>query len=155
MDRDLSNLEDLLYKQLCDIGKKNDISPSEVENAKCAAELLLYLDEIQGKTEMNGGYSNTYSNRVNRHSYGYRDGMVVTPFMDRRYSYGDPMGYYEPKITTTGYMNQNHFNDEYSRHSIKDRAIAKLEKMMDEAGSQSEREAVKRLINGVEHTELY
>ena len=55
-----------------------------------------------------------------------------------------------------GYRGHHYsMNDGYSRHSVKDRAIDRLERMIDEAQSESEKESIKKMIVGLEHMELY
>lgn len=44
--------------------------------------------------------------------------------------------------------------DGYSGHSIKDRAIDKLERMMDEANSEYERESIRRMISQIRADEM-
>lgn len=138
MERVLYELEELVYAELKKMGKREELSPTEVENAEKAVCLLLKIKELSdydSRTES----EMEYSNKMRRHSYGYRDGMYITPAMgrrehDRSYRYMD---------------------DGYSKHSIKDRAIDKLERMIDESNSESEKEAVKKMIVGLEHMELY
>lgn len=145
MERVLMELEDLVYDELKKIVKQKDISPVELDNATKAVCLLLKMDELKSGSYEEEGYSNrmmprrmhsnSYMNGVT-YSNGYRDGMYITPAMDR-------------------YSNTYYGNDGYSRHSIKDRAIDKLERMMDEAKSESEKDAVRKMIGGLEHMELY
>lgn len=144
MERVLFELEDLVYDELKKIVKQQDISPTELSNATNAVCLLLKIDELKnGSMPENEGYSNRY---MPRNSYGYREGMTITPAMDRNYSYTHSMMY----------PNSNYsMNNGYSRHSIKDRAIDRLERMMDEAQSESEKESIKKMIVGLEHMELY
>lgn len=130
MERVLLKLEDMVYDVLDDVAKKKDISPTELENAEKAVCLLIKIRELKddalSESEME------YSNRgMRRHSYDYRDGMHVYPAMSRMNDIG------------------------YSRHSIKDRAIDKLERMIDETKSESEKDAVKKMIVSLEHMELY
>lgn len=144
MERVLRKLEDLVYNQLDDLSKKNDISPAEIENAKNAICLLLKMDELKGGVPEEMEYSNRYSNARGMRAYysnGYGEGMQITPM--RSYTY--------PERIRMGAS----YNDGYSRHSIKDRAIDKLERMMDEAQSESERETIRKMIVGLEHMELY
>lgn len=143
MERVLIKLEDMVYDQLDSIVKQKDISPTELDNAEKAICLLLKLRELEDgeipKQEME--YSNRYSNRRGMRSYSndYSDGMYITPMDSYR------MG-----------RSYNHYmNDGYSRHSIKDRAIDRLEQMLDESKSESEKETVKKMIVGLEHMELY
>lgn len=152
MDRVLMKLEDLVYDQLDGIVKQKDISPTELDNAEKAICLLLKLRELEDgeMPEQEMEYSNRYSNRRGMRSYsnGYSDGMYITPA--ESYRRGASMHY--PDF---GRHYDRYTNDGYSRHSIKDRAIDRLEQMLDEAKSESEKESVKKMIVGLEHMELY
>jgi hypothetical protein len=83
---------------------------------------LCCLDEIDARMEMDGS------------SYGHPDSM----YYSRRHS--DQMRYDERRDS----------RGRYSRHSIKDRMISRLEGMADEAQSDYEREAINSWISRLE-----
>lgn len=150
MDRVLTKLEELVYEELDEIVKSKDISPAELDNATKAVCLLLKIRELDDgiidDPEMR--YSNTYPRR-GHYSNGYEDGMYIIPegrYYPSRYS-NNYMDHTDNRWTTA-------YNG-YSRHSIKDRAIDRLEKMIDETQSENEKESIKKMIVGLEHMELY
>lgn len=116
LDKTLEELEDLVIVELNKIIKKGDLTAVELKNATDAVCLLEKIANIQ-----NGGESPNYSERtVSMHYGGYRNPMTG------RYT--------------------NSYNRGYSGHSIQDRMVDKLERMMDEANSEYERNTIAEWI---------
>lgn len=116
LDKTLEELEDLVIVELNKIIKKGDLTAVELKNATDAVCLLEKIANIQ-----NGGESPNYSERtVSMHYGGYRNPMTS------RYT--------------------NSYNRGYSGHSIQDRMVDKLERMMDEANSEYERNTIAEWI---------
>lgn len=157
----LKKLQKLTEKCITDLTKKQDISPSETEAAKKGFELLDLIEYEIKKCEMKeNGYS----------QYSGHDEMQANP---RRYnivSYGNsyPMGnrsngyymdgpYYSRDGRSNGYgpMIPEYYGDQrgMSRHSINDRAVSCIEKMMDEAKSDYERQQLYRFIEMIRSAE--
>jgi len=120
-------LEDLSYEledMLEPIVKKGDISPTELDNVKDAVKAMYYIETIKAMKEY--GNSNDYSYRGSSYRY---DGMR---------SYDD--GYSERR----GRDSRGRYT---SRDYSRDDMLTKLEKMMNNASSESERRAIQDCIS--------
>lgn len=118
MEKLYSDLKEMVEEEIRRIVKKNDITPTELENltkAVCLVEKVKMLD--------GGGYSQM--------SYG--DEGMSNGYHNRAYHGNSEM--------------YTRYDRGYSGHSIKDRMIAKLESMYDEAKSDHERQTVDEWIN--------
>lgn len=138
IDTTLEGLKDLLEKEIRKVTKKDDITPAELENmtkALCLLEKIKEIEHMQGGQER--GYSMEHDEHSRRaypvthdgNSYG---GMV--PAVDGVTYRGRPM-----VDTGRSYGTEHHG---YSGHSIRDRMVAKLEEMYDQAGTEHERQVV-------------
>lgn len=131
MEKVMTDLKHLLEEELRKIVQKNDISPTELENATkavCLMQKVQELEEWPTDSEMNEYYSRRGSYRRGRDAMTGR--YVSRDYrMPRSYDH-----YMEPM--------PNSYEMEHSGHSIKDRMIANLEAMMDEAKSDYEKQVV-------------
>ena len=133
MERELQTLRDLALRMVGKLAMKDDLTPTEIDNAMKAVCLL---DKIDGREMMEqygeGPSGNYYGN--------YGDGGNSS-------NYGNGSSYRRGRSPITGrYVSR-------SGHSIQDRAISKLERMMDETSSGYEREELGRLIEGIRSME--
>lgn len=121
MEKRYESIMDLLEKEIDKIIKKGDITPAELESLyKC----VCVIEKIKMIDDSGDDYSYGYPTHWNQYESG--------------------------RSRTTGrYMSRGRRNG-YSSHSIKDRMIDCLEKMMDEAGSDYERNTVSDWINRLE-----
>ena len=115
-------IEELIDKELDKIAVKGDITPAELESATKAVCLLEKIKMLRG---------------IESSSY-----MDETSYMR------------EPRMRRDSYRSNRHYRDGsysdggYSGHSVRDRMISHLEStMMDEASSESERKAIRELID--------
>lgn len=140
-DKVLMELQELLMKEIKKITDKKDINPTELEMAKKAVCTIKEAEELMGMLDM-GEYSNSrgmsnrnYDVRFGRMNGSYRRGRDADTgrYVSRR-------GVYDYSMTDGG----------YSGHSIKDRMIAKLESMYDEASSDHERQVIDQWISRLE-----
>lgn len=140
-DKVLMELQELLMKEIKKITDKKDINPTELEMAKKAVCTIKEAEELMGMLDM-GEYSNSrgmsnrnYDVRLGRMNGSYRRGRDADTgrYVSRR-------GVYDYSMTDGG----------YSGHSIKDRMIAKLEGMYDEASSDHERQVIDQWISRLE-----
>ena len=131
----LDELNGLIEKELKKMVDKGDLSPTELqaaEKAVCLMEKIIGLEE--------GTYEQSYRMPIHMNSY------------DRSYGhydrYMDDASYERGRSPRTGrYVSRDMRRDTgYSGHSIGDRAVDKLESMMDEAGSDYEREVLEKYI---------
>ena len=125
----LNRLYELLDDEIQKIVSKNDITPVELERAEKAICIMHKIEEMLG---MDSGYSET----------SYYD----SPFynMSGRRGRSPMTGRFVSRDGRSMRSNGN------SGHSIKDRAISRIEQMMDEAGSDYEREELSSIIRGIE-----
>lgn len=151
----LDGMEELLCNELKKIVKQDTINgPNEARTVKDALESLQFIQTIRngmmgGATDdgysgymprtnvpMGSGYSGNEVMRGNVH--GDMNGNMHGNMPD--YAYGSSYG--RRRSSTTGrYMSG------YSGHSIKDRMIASLEALYDDAGSQHEQTEIDNWIN--------
>ena len=141
-------------KCIGDLGKKGDLSPQETKAAydgACLYDwLTMMIEECDGGDYGDERYSERrYSRSMGMHhrpvnypmhgeSYGYSGSPgYPSEFMDRSYcgTYDYPM---DRRMSRGG--------EGYSRHSIGDRAVERLENLMDSAGSDYEKEQLHKYI---------
>ncbi len=132
----LDELNDLIEEELKKMVKKGELSPSELEAANkavCLMEKIIMLRE--------GGYSDAM---MSREQYMGDHSMRMGSY-DGSYERG------RSPVTGRYVSRDGRYYDSYDRgysgHSIGDRAVDKLEKMMDEAGSDYERECIRKYIS--------
>ena len=126
---------EMLDEQIKRVLKKGDISPQELSALKEAWELRAM---IKCSEEMGDEMSN--------------DMMPRSYMMDPKRMY-DGGSYRRGRSSVTGrYMSREdgYSSGGYSGHSIKDRMIARLEGMYDEAKSEYEREEIQKEIRRIE-----
>lgn len=146
LKKSLDSLKEVLNEEIKKVTKKADITPTELENMTktlCLIEKIKMIEEGEEYWDEEGQSGRSYSmNRNGGYSYGmpdpyYHDGMsgrrMRSPstgrYVSGNRSYGMSEGY------------------GYSGHSIKDRMIAKLEEMYDEASTDHERQVVNEWID--------
>lgn len=134
-------LKDLCYEledMLEPIVKKGDISPTELDNVKDAVKSMYYIKTIEAMEDYGNSYDGSYMGsyaggrnmRYSRNSYGMdrdNDGR----YSERRYSY-----------------RRGQSRDGYSRD---EEMISKLERMMDEATSEAERQTIRDCLRRIEN----
>lgn len=143
----LDDLNKLIEKELKKMVEKGDLSANELqaaEKAVCLMEKIIGLEE--------GTYEQSFRMPMNSYgrSYGYSDRMMMD---DASYERGRSprTGRYVSRDggsygSRNGSYDNYSMNRGYSGHSIGDRAVDKLESMMNEAGSDYEREVLEKYI---------
>jgi hypothetical protein len=171
MNKTLENLKETLEDEIKAIIKKGDMTPSELESVQKAVCTIDMIEKMErgGHSEgmMMDGYSNRHMPYRHMPSYGsYNDRSYGDEYGDhsgRRY-YHDSYGYDESyhgdsyrrgRSPVTGrYISRGEdhmsYRDGYSGHSIKDRMVAQLENMYDQAKSEHERQIVDEWIKRLE-----
>lgn len=124
---------DKVEKMLDQLFAKPDISAAELKNASEAVCFLESLDKLERGKAMRDEYG----------SYGANSWVASGPYPD--YSYGDNYGRRMRSSTTGRYMNGPNPGQTYG-HSIKDRMVAQLEDMMDQAHNDYERKEIQNEI---------
>ena len=130
-------LEDLCYEledMLEPIVKKGDISPTELDNVKDAVKSIYYIKTIEAMEDYGNSYDGSYADgRTTRYSRMSYDGRMDRDndgrYSERRYSY----------------------RRGYSRDGEKEEMISKLERMMDEANSEAERQTIRDCLRRIEN----
>lgn len=144
-DKVLMELQDLLMSELKKITAKKDINPTELDNAKKAVCTIKDIEELMAMVDgMSEGYSNSRSMMPSR-DYDVRFGRMKGSYRRGRDS---DTGRYVSRRGS--YNDYSMMEDGYSGHSIKDRMIAKLESMYDEAKTEHERQVVDQWISRLE-----
>lgn len=136
----LQKLSDVIEKDLDQLGSKASLNPTELDTAKKAVELLKCIEEYSMMCEEkeSGGMDGMYSGRMHMGSYGR--------------SYNGVREVYDPMWNGGSYGRGNwnaNVNGQYSSHSVRDRMIDRLERMMDEAKSEYERQEIMNEINRI------
>ena len=118
---------DKVETMLDELFTKPDLTAVELKNATDALCFIEKLDKIERGDAMQEEYG----------SYGANSWVASGPYPD----YGDNYGRRMRSSTTGRYMN----NQTYG-HSIKDRMVAQLEDMMDQAHNDYERKEIQNEI---------
>lgn len=151
LNKSLESLKDLLNEEIRKVTKKGDITPTELENM---TKTLCLIEKIKMVEDGHDYWDNGEPGMSGRHypmrSYGIPDwrydGMSGTRRSSTtgRYMSGDNMSgrYYDRSYGMP--------DPGYSGHSIKDRMVAKLESMYDEAKTDHERQVVEEWIRRLE-----
>lgn len=172
-------LKEIAEKQIIELAKRGSMSPAEAEAAKVGMCLIDMVDEKkEDMEEMEGGYSERGSRRSyspRRYSItSYEDGRSMRgsrnsmhyPMYDDYYDYMEDSyrgggqsnrGSYEGRggQSNRSYENQNRDRrGRYSSHSIDDRIVSHLERMMDETESDYERQRLQEYMRYVRAQEM-
>lgn len=133
--KEMEMLEDRAWEDIKQLLKKENITPSEWENISKVVCVLKEMKVMEGMDSYidDEGYSQTGMPR-----------MHYQPDLDHSYARGRSMttGRYISRDAGSSYTGGG-----YSGHSIQDRMIARLEKMMDEASSEYERQQISEEIS--------
>lgn len=159
-------LKSIALKQLEELHRKGSMSPAEAEAAKTAMCIIEKAKEAIEKDEMG---SDEYSRRSYAQPYrhytidSYADGRFMRggsygmyPMYDD-YAMESPRGgsYRGDSYRGDSYANQSRDrNGRYSSHSIDDRVVDMLEKMVDSAKSDFEHQKLMEYIRYVRSREM-
>ena len=168
----LSQLNDMLEEQVEGIIRKGDISPTELDNAMKAVKTMNYIETIKAMKEYGsegsnqgsnqgqsnrgsyrGSYGNSNQGNSNRGSYNSYDGSYGS-YDGRRGRDGDSDGRYsEESSYRRGRDARGRYTsrDGYSREDEKEEMISKVEKMMDSAKSEMERQTIMECIRNIDN----
>lgn len=142
-------LEDLSYvleDMIEPIAKKQDISPTELDNVYKAVKTMNYIETIKAMKD----YGN--SNRGSYNSYNSYEGNSREGGNSNRGSYNS----YEGNSNESSYrrgrdaMGRFTSRDNYSRHAEKEQMISELERMMQNASSENERQTIMECIRKID-----
>lgn len=128
-------LEDLRYvleDMIEPVIKKGDISPTELDSIYKAVKTIYYTVTTESMLEYGDDYSNDGSSYGRNSRYSYPSSYEGGSYADRRYSRA-----------------RNRRNS-YSRDEKED-MIARLERKMNTASSESERQTIRDMIREIEN----
>lgn len=137
----LSELKYVLEDMIEPIAKKQDISPTELDNVYKAVKTMNYIETIKATKEYGnsneGSYRGSYEGASN--ARGSYEGA------SNRGSYNS---YARDEYSEDGSYRRGRYSREggYSRHEEKEMMISKLEKMMQNATSENERQTIMECI---------
>ena len=145
------NAEDVIR----DLAAKKNYSLNDIETLTKSICLVEKIDKLNEGGNDEGGYS---ERGMSRNSYRNE---MYNPMHEREYAEGSyrrgrsPVtGQYVSRdggSSNRGYYDGNSRNSGYSGHSMRDRAIAKLEGMYDEAKTDHERQFLDECIKMIEY----
>lgn len=140
MEKTYECLKEILEEQIKMISKKGDkITPEEVLSLKNSLSSIEKINDLMHKEEYSEGYARGYHEG---YSYGEMRNPSRSPVTGRYISNGPMHGNVR--------MSYGNEYDHMYGHSIKDRMIAKLESMYDEAKTDHERQVVANAINRIQ-----
>lgn len=147
----------VVLEELDKLFSKGTLSPAETEAAKCAVCLLKEMDEEFGGGEMGEGYSERRGGRMSCRSYSMDNMMPMDGRMPyREYaitSYENRGGGRSSNRSSMAGQRRDGMS-RYSGHSINDRMVECLEKLMDSAESDYEASKVKEMIHFIRDDEM-
>ena len=133
----MDKLKDKLCKELDEYARKPDMSAGDLEAIHKLSDTIKNLDKIEMLED--GGYSQA----------GYRDGGSS---YNRGSSYANRGKHYvRGHYSRDGYSMEGRGNrGGYSRHDAKEAMMEQMEMLMEQAGSEREREAIRRCMSQLE-----
>ena len=174
MDNNNRAYQQVKYKAedvIRDLTDKKDVSLHDLDalaKSICLIEKINAIEEggnidensNQSERAMSGTYSNAYRsyNPMMRDEYDYaaeasyrRGRSPITGQYVSRDGGGSSRGSYADSSSSRRYYDGSSKNSGYSGHSMRDRAIAKLEGMYDEARTEHERQFLDECIKMIEY----
>lgn len=149
-------LKETLEEQVKLISKKGDkITQDEMMSLYYALKSLDKIDELMEKDMEGSGkeYSEGYHGnnmRNSRYSRGYSNG-YSDGYNDGHMSNGNRSPVTGKYISQNPMDNRMYYGENMYGHSIKDRMIAKIEQMYDEAKSEHERQVIQNTISRIQN----
>ena len=156
MEKTYECLKETLEEQVKLISKKGDkITQDEMMSLYYALKSLDKIDELMEKDmegfgkEYSEGYHGNYM-RNSRYSRGYSNG-YSDGYNDGHMSNGNRSPVTGKYISQNPIDNRMYYGDHMYGHSIKDRMIAKIETMYDEAKSDHEKQVIANTISRIQN----
>lgn len=144
--KDLYDIKDMLFEELHEIASKGELSAGVLEIVHKLTDTIKNIDKICMLEE--GGYSHDGGYNQNGNSYGYSGNRYSGRRGGRGNSYDD--GGYD---NGDSYANRgkHYVRAHYSRDDGRSYMMEQLEDMMNGAGTDKEREAIKRCMRQLEN----
>ena len=148
---EMKKLLEITETCLSEMAKKPTHTPAETKACKDGMELRAMLKceiedcEAKEHGEEYSGYR-AFPRHYSMTAYGMRDDYAGYPGQPRNWNgqYASGMPYDDGRRSYGG-------DYDYSRHSIGDRAVEKLEHLMDTTGSAYEKEELRKFIGMIKH----
>lgn len=128
----MEDLREMMCDELDEIVKKDSLDNTQLEQVYKLVDIIKDIDEINMNGMSEIGYSQTGMMPIWNTGNSYRNGYANSGYANRN---RDSMGRY----SRTG----------YSRDGDNEHMIQKLERMMDEAPTEREREAIRRCLDSM------
>lgn len=129
LKKTLEHTKEVIKDELKKLIKKGELTPSEMDTVFKAVDAIKDICELCHE-DPDGNYSMGYQGYSGTQSYG-------------QHWTRDP--YAQARSPVTG----RYISNGYSGHSIKDRMVARLEPMFDEASSDYEKQLIQNTINRI------
>ena len=131
----MDKLRDKLCDELDEIARKPEMSAGDLETAHKLTDTIKNIDKIE-MLEEDGGYSQAGDWE-----------------MEGRSSYGRGSSYRGQRRDSRGRYSREGRGSRggYSRHDAKEAMIEQMEMLMEQAGSEREREAIRRCMGQIEN----
>ena len=152
----MHKIKEMLMKELHEYEEKakkmsgGKLSAGDLETIHKLTDTVKNIDKIEMLED--GGYSEATDFMGEGRMYGtsYDDGMSYA--RGRRYAKRDSMGRYSrDAYPHDDNMNYSRGYHGYSRDGAKEHMVEKLEEMMEDAGSEKERSAIRQCIQKIEN----
>ena len=142
--RTYDKIKDMLCNELDEIAKKNELTSNNLEIIYKAADILKDLTSVEAmESEYSGGYS-----KDSGYSNGYYERFPFYMYEGEGNSYARGRGTYAKRDSMGRYSRDSH---EYSNEGYSRDATSELQRMMENAKSEKEREALRQAISTMQH----
>lgn len=154
MNKIWHDVKELLEKDVSTIVMKNDIPPQDLEKLDKVTDICLDICRMEKyEAEMFNGFNSekrfamTYDSEAmrNRNNVAYPHHMNNPSYDGYGNSYGG-QSYPQMGMSNANPMGHNQYTNNMSKHSIEDRIIHEMELMMDNTGSDYERNKLQEYI---------
>ena len=139
MAHTFEDLREIVMKEIDEINKKGELDENSLACVYKLVDIVKDINEIE-MTE-DGGYST--ANRM----YMYPHTMEGNSYRGGNTNYGYGMNSYARNRDSMGRYSRDNSYRGYSRDAERDEIMAKMGHMMDTAASETERQAIQRIMN--------
>lgn len=137
-------IKDMLCNELDEISKKNELTSNNLEIIYKAADIIKDITTIEAmERDYSGGYS-----KDGGYSNGYYERFPFYMYDGEGNSYARGRGTYANRDSMGRYSRDSH---EYSNEGYSRDTASELQRMMDNAKSDKEREALRQALSTMQH----
>lgn len=132
MEKELVEIKQRVVDELCELKKKNPLTPSDIQSMGELVDMVKDFDTIEAMEKYGyynwGEYSNLAMPKIDRHDYSMRRGRspITGQYVSRDSDYNGGQSY-------------TNYTQGYSGHNVNDRMIDALERLYDTAQTEHER----------------